>query len=280
MNSQDKLKTLFPNPEDVLKMFHINFNTGKIYRKDFWDRGIHRELGRATTNGNYRRISINCPHLTHIFKRGYVDVFAHRLIYYAHTGKLPEKVDHKRKDVEYLDSISNLTESDSIHNRWNTKKVNRRILKPEERTNNFPSDYKERKLKEYKGIYLAYGYYWALFDNKMLNENGFIHSILAVDFRNKFLKEEFMRRYGSLDNFPENALDIIDEQELFLEQMTQEALEKTEDYKLKQEKIKQEKQRRSDMASQRKLKKQQILKNKISVKVEDDPFDCIGKYDA
>ena len=114
----------------------------------------------------------------------------------------------------------------------------------EERTNNFPSDYKERKLKEYKGIYLAYGYYWALFDNKMLNENGFIHSILAVDFRNKFLKEEFMRRYGSLDNFPENALDIIDEQQLFLEQMTQEAVEKTDDYKLKQEKIKKEQEQR------------------------------------
>jgi hypothetical protein len=280
MNSQDKLKTLFPNPEDVLKMFHINFNTGQIYRKDFWDRGIHRELGRATTDKNYRRINVNCPHLTHIFKRGYIDVFAHRLIYYAHTGELPEKVDHKRKDIEYLDSISNLTASDSIHNRWNTKKVNRKILKPEERAKSFPSDYKERKLKEYKGIYLAYGYYWALFDSKMLNENGFISPILAVNFRNNFLKEEFIRRYGSLDNFPENALDIIDEQELFLEQMTQEALEKTEDYKLEQEKIKQEKQRRSDMASQRRLKKQQILKNKISIKVEDDPFDCIGKYDA
>jgi mannosyltransferase OCH1-like enzyme len=129
-------------------------------------------------------------------------------------------------------------------------------------------------LKEYKGIYFAYGYYWALFADKILNENGFISPILAVDLRNSFLKEEFIRMYGSLDNLPENALDIIDEQELFLEKMTQEEIEKTQDYKLKQEKIKQEKKRRSDMISQRKLK------NKISVKVEDDPFHCIGRYDS
>jgi hypothetical protein len=274
MNSQDKLKTLFPNKEDVLKMFHINFDTGQIYKKDFWDRKIPKVIGRPTSDENYRRINVNCPHLTHIFKRGYTDVSAHRLIYYAHTGKLPEKVDHKRKDVEYPDAISNLTASDSIHNRWNTKKVNRKILKPEERTTNFPSDYRERKLKEYKGIYFAYGYYWALFADKILNENGFISPILAVDLRNSFLKEEFIRMYGSLDNLPENALDIIDEQELFLEKMTQEEIEKTQDYKLKQEKIKQEKKRRSDMISQRKLK------NKISVKVEDDPFHCIGRYDS
>jgi hypothetical protein len=279
MNKQDKLKTLFPNKEDVLKMFHINFDTGQIYKKDFWERGIRKEIGRPTQDKNYKRVNVNCPHLTHIFKRGYVDVFAHRLIYYAHTGELPEKVDHRRKDVEYLDAISNLTTSDSIHNRWNTKKVNRKILKPEERTRNFPSDYRERKLKEYKGIYFAYGYYWALFADKILNENGFISPILAVDLRNSFLKEEFIRMYGSLDNLPENALDIIDEQELFLEKMTQEEIEKTQDYKLKQEKIKQEKKRRSVLSSQRKLKKQK-LQNKISVKVEDDPFYCIGRYDA
>jgi len=272
MKTQDKLEILFPNPQDVFKMFHIDFETGVIYKKDFWDRKIPKIIGRPTSDENYRRINVNCPHLTHIFKRGYTDVSAHRLIYYAYTGKLPEKVDHKRKDVEYPDAISNLATSDSIHNRWNTKKVNRKILKPEERTTNFPSDYRERKLKEYKGVYLAYGYYWALFNGKILNENGFICPILAVDFRNKFLKEKFIRMYGSLDNLPENALDIIDEQELFLQKITQEEMEKTEDYKIKQEKIKQEKKRRSDMASQKKLKKQQILKNKISVEVEDDPF--------
>ena len=278
MNSQDKLKAIFPNPEDIFKMFHIDFNTGKIYRKDFWDRGIPKELGRLTSNKDYRRINVNCPHLVHIYKRGYVDVSVHRLIYYAHTGELPEKVDHKQKGIEYPDAISNLTASDSVHNRWNTKKTNRKKLSPEQRVDNKPSAFRERILKQHRGIYFAYNYYWALFDNKIINENGFIHPIIAVNCRNEHLKKEFIKRYGSLDNFPENALDIIDEQELFLEQMTQEALEKTEDYKLKQEKIKQEKQKRSDMASERKLKKQK-LQNKISIKVVDDPFDCIGKYD-
>jgi hypothetical protein len=274
MKTQDKLQILFPNPEDVFKMFHIDFETGAIYIRKFWDRGIPKLIGRPTSDENYRRINVNCPHLTHIFRRGYTDVSAHRLIYYAGTGQLPEKVDHRRKDVEYLDAISNLATSDAIHNRWNTKKVNKKRLPPEQRVDKSPSAYRERMLKEYKGIYFAYGYYWALFADKILNENGFICPILAVDFRNKFLKEEFIRMYGSLDNLPENALDIIDEQELFLEKMTQEEIEKTEDYKLKQEKIKQEKKQRSDMISQRKLK------NKISVKVEDDPFDCIGKYDT
>jgi hypothetical protein len=86
-------------------------------------------------------------------------------------------------------------------------------------------------------------------------------------------KETCLTKYGT-ENYDE--LD----NKLFLEKMTKEEIEKTEDYKLKQEKIKQEKKRRSDMASQRKLKKQQILKNKISVKVEDDPFYCIGRYDG
>jgi len=274
MNKQDKIKILFPSPKDVFKMFHIDFNTGYIYLKRFWDQNIEKRTGRPTTDNLYQRVSVTCKHLDHIFKRGYTDVLAHRLIYYAYTGELPEKVDHRKKDVEYLDAISNLATSDAIHNRWNTKKVNKRISPPEQRVDNSPSSYRERKLKEYKGIYFAYGYYWALFANKILNENGFVCPILAVDFRNKFLKEEFIRMYGSLDNLPENALDIIDEQELFLEKMTQEEIEKTEDYKLKQEKIKEERKRRSDMISQRKLK------NKISVKVEDDPFYCIGRYDT
>ena len=274
MKTQDKLQILFPNPEDIFKMFHIDFETGAIYIRKFWDRGIPKLIGRPTSDENYRRINVNCPHLTHIFRRGYTDVSAHRLIYYAGTGQLPEKVDHRRKGVEYLDALSNLATSDAIHNRWNTKKVNKKRLPPEQRVDNSPSAYRERMLKEYKGIYFAYGYYWALFADKILNENGFICPILAVDFRNKFLKEEFIRMYGSLDNLPENALDIIDEQELFLEKMTQEALEKTEDYKLRQKEIKKEKQQRSNMVSRRKLN------NKISIKVEDDPFYCIGRYDT
>ena len=273
MNSQDKIKILFPNPKDVLEIFYIDFITGYIYLKKFWDKNIKKRVGRPTTNQLYSRVSVNCPHLTHIFKRGYTDVSAHRLIYYAHTGELPEKVDHREKNIEYPDAISNLTTSDSIHNRWNTKKVKRKRLSPEERVDNSPSSYKQRNAEEYRGIYIAYGFYWARFDGEIINENGFIHPILAVNCRNEHLKKEFIKMYGSLDNFPENALDIIDEQQLFLEQMTQEALEKTEDYKLKQKEIKKEKLQRSNMVSKRKLK------NKILVKVEDDPFYCIGRYD-
>jgi hypothetical protein len=279
MNSKDKLKAIFPNPQDIFKMFHIDFDTGYIYLRKPWDNNIEKRVGRPTTDNLYTRVNVNCPHLDHIFKRGYTDVLAHRLIYYAHTGDLPEKVDHKRKDVEYLDAISNLTASDSIHNRWNTKKVNRKRLSSEQRIDNSPSAYKQRNAQQYRGVYVAYGYYWARFDGKIINENGFIHEILAVNCRNKHLKKEFIKMYGSLDNFPENALDIIDEQELFLEQMSQEAIEKTSEYQEEQKVIKAEMKKKSDMASQRKLKKQEFLKNKISVKVEDDPFDCIGKYD-
>ena len=175
MNKQDKIKILFPSPKDVFKMFHIDFNTGYIYLKRFWDQNIQKRTGRPTADNLYQRVSVTCQHLDHIFKRGYTDVLAHRLIYYAYTGELPEKVDHRRKDGEYLDAISNLATSDAIHNRWNTKKVNKRISPPEQRVDNSPSSYRERKLKEYKGIYFAYGYYWALFANKILNENGFVH---------------------------------------------------------------------------------------------------------
>ena len=244
MNSRDKIKILFPNPEDVLKMFHINFETGKIYKKDFWDRDIPKEIGRAYGK-DYRRINVNCPNLTHIFKRGYTDVSAHRLIYYAHTGELPEKVDHMDKKIEYPDSISNLTTSDSIHNRWNTKKIKRKRLPPEERSDNSPSSYKQRNSEEYRGIYIAYGYYWAKFDDHIINENGFISPILAVNCRNKHLKKEFIKRYRSLNNFPKNALDILDKNELFLEQMSQEAIEKTPEYQEKQKSIKEQKKKRS-----------------------------------
>jgi len=270
MNSRDKIKILFPNPEDVLKIFHIDFQTGKIYKKDFWDRNIPKEVGRAYGK-EYRRINVNCPHLTHIFKRGYTDVSAHRLIYYAHTGELPEKVDHMDKKVEYPDSISNLTTSDSIHNRWNTKKIKRRKLPADQRVDNSPSSHRKRNLEEYRGVYLAYNYYWAKFDGDIINENGFISPILAVNCRNKHLKKEFIKRYGSLNNFPKNALDIIDKNELFLEQMSQEAIEKTPEYQEEQRLIKEQKKKRSEFNSSRKLNKE-----KISVKEELDPFDWLN----
>jgi len=271
MNSRDKLKTLFPNPEDVFKMFHIDFNTGYIYLKKFWNKKIEKRVGRPTTNNLYARVSVNCPHLTHIFQRGNTDVYAHRLIYYAYTGELPEKVDHKEKNIKYPDAISNLTTSDSVHNRWNTKKVKRKKLSPEERMDNSPSSYRQRNVEEYRGIYIAYGYYWAKFDGDIINENGFISPILAVNCRNKHLKKEFIKRYGSLNNFPENALDIIDKNELFLEQMSQEAIEKTLEYQEKQKLIKEEKRKRSEIKSRQKLNKE-----KISVKQELDAFDWLN----
>ena len=268
MNSQDKLKTIFPNKEDVFKMFHINFKTGQIYRKDFWDRDIHKEIGRPTTDKEYRRVNVNCPHLTHIFKRGYIDVSAHRLIYYAHTGELPEKVDHDKKDAEYLDGIANLRRSDAVHNRANTKKIKRKN----------PSG-RKRISEKYIGIYKAYKFYWTNYKNRIVNEKGFVSEILAANFWNKFAIKQYEKGYkdrGIFDfpPFPKSGLNLIDSNDLFLEQMTQEAVEKTEDYKLRQKEIKKEKQQRSDMISQRKLN------NKISIKVEDDPFYCIGRYDT
>ena len=271
MKTQDKLEILFPDPKDVFKMFHIDFNTGYIYLRKFWDQNIKKRTGRPTTGNLYQRVSVTCPHLSHIFKRGHTDVLAHRLIYYAYTGETPEKVDHSRKDVKYPDAISNLTTSDSVHNRWNTKKIKRKKISSEESANTSPSAHRQKNAEEYRGVFSAYNYYWAKFAGETINENGFISLILAVNCRNEYLKKEFFQRYGSLHNFPENALDIIDEQELYLEQMTQEELEKTEKYKLEQEKIRQ---KRLQMAEKRKIK------NKISVKVEDDPFDCIGKYDT
>lgn len=271
MKDNDKLKSLFPNPQDVFKIFHIDTETGFIYKKQFWDKGIKKRTGRSSSDRNYTRVSVWCPHLTHISKRGCVDVLAHRLIYYAFTGKLPEKVDHIRKGIKYPDALSNLRESDSFHNRLNTKKVIRKRLPKEERVDNTPSSFRQRVLKNFRGIYYAYKYYWALYDGKIINSNGFISPILAINCRNNFIKELFLKRYNSLDNFPENSIDVIDEGELFLEQMTQETIEKTYEYKQRQQEIKIEMKKRSQENSKRKLSK--------SVVLEADPFECIGKYE-
>jgi len=272
MNSKDKIKLLFDKPEDVFKMFHIDEETGYIYKKDFWDRGIKKRVGRLTPDKEYFRINVNCPHLTHIFKRGYIDVTAHRLIHYAFTGELPEKVDHIDKDIKYPDAPSNLRKSDSFNNRLNTNKIKRKIISEEERIDNRPSAFRERRLKEFRGIYYAYKYYWSIYNGEIINENGFISPLIAVSFRNNYLKEIYIGKYGSLKGFPENALDELDENELFLEQMLQESIEKTSEYKQRQEEIKIEMKKRS----------RETLKRKAQIpliKIEDDPFECIGKYD-
>lgn len=177
-------------------------------------------MGRKTTGGEYTRIDIPCPNHTHIWSRGYVDVLLHRLIYYAHYGFLPESVDHIEKNIKYTNALSNLRESDSFHNRWNVENIS----------------------GKFRGIDFRYGYYWAIIDKTQINENGFISEILAVDYRNKYIIRMFLERYGHLENFPEKALDKIDDNELFLDQMIQESIEKTETYKLKQLKIKNKRQ--------------------------------------
>lgn len=272
MNGKDKIKLLFDKPEDVFKMFYIDKETGYIYKKDFWERGVKKRIGRPTSNKEYSRININCPHLIHIFKRGYTDVSAHRLIHYAFTGELPEKVDHIRKDIKYPDAPSNLRKSDSFHNRLNTNKIQRKRVSDEERIDNTPSAFRERILKQFRGIYYAYKYYWVLYDKEIINPKGFISPILAVNYRNNYLQEIYIERYGSLKGFPKNALDNIDKNELFLDQMLQEAVEKTSEYKQRQEEIKIEMEKRS----------RETLKRKAQIpliKIEDDPFECIDKYE-
>jgi len=116
---KDKLKLLFPNPKQIFDFFHIDFETGKIYDKKFWDRGYKKELGRPAWNKtNYTRISVT--------KNGKsVDVLAHRLIYYAYHKKLPRLIDHI-KEIENKDAIFNLRASNSRLNRLKEKKVKRR----------------------------------------------------------------------------------------------------------------------------------------------------------
>ena len=271
MNAKDKIKILFNTPQDVFKLFHIDKEKGYIYNRNLWNKNKPKRVGRPTTGNLYTRISVSCPSLKHIFKRGHIDVMSHRLIFYAFTGKLPEKVDHIRKDIEYPDALSNLRESDSFHNRLNTNKIKRKRLSNEERTDNSPSAFRERILKNFRGIYYAYKYYWALYDKEILNSEGFVSPILAVNCRNNFIKKLYIEKYGSLKDFPENALDIIDENELFLDQMTQDAVQNTKDYKEKQKQIKLEMKKRSE----------ETLKRKISANISqtDCPFECIGKYE-
>lgn len=264
MNSEDKLKILFPNREDIFKVFHIDFNTGYIYLKKFWDRDIKKRVGRPTTDNFYTRVSVKCPNLVHIFKRGHTDVLAHRLIYYAHTGELPEKVDHDKKDAEYLDGIANLRRSDAVHNRANTKKIKKKNLSGRKRTS-----------EKYIGIYKAYKFYWANYKNKIVNEKGFVSEILAANFWNKFAIKQYEKGYkdrGIFDfpPFPKSGLNLIDSNDLFLEQMTQEAVEKTEEYKDSQIKIQNIKELKESKTQNTKAV------NKLVIKVDKNSFDWLA----
>jgi len=223
MNKKDKLEILFPNGrEDVFKMFHIDFDTGTIYVRKQYQKGKLKKIGRPTTGDLYYRVSINCPQHKDKWRTGVTDVLSHRLIFYAFHNFIPEKVDHDNKFDPYPDRIQNLKPSDSFHNRMNTPKA--------EVDFDSITDPIEREIRKYRAITYAHKYYWAKYGSKILNENGFISAILASNFRNEYLKQEFINRYGSLDNLPANALDKLDENELFFDQMLQEAKEMTEEY--------------------------------------------------
>jgi hypothetical protein len=246
--SEDKLKIIYDNPKDIFKHFYIDFYKGEVYNRQDWEKGKRNPLGRKRADGFYIRIDIPCPNHRHIWSRGFVDVLIHRLIYYAHTGIIPEKVDHINRDVQYPNAITNLRESDSFHNRWNVANTSGR----------------------YRGVEFKYGYYWAVLDKNIINENGFISEILAVNCRNEYIVRMFLDKYGHLNNFPEKALDKIDENELFLDQMIQESIERTEEYKNKHIEIQ---------------KRKQNMKNKGKKKYKDldlisiDPFEDIGRYE-
>ena len=269
---EDKLRLWFKDPKEIFNYFHIDFKKGIIYNKKLWDKGVLKECGRPADKG-YLRVSVT--------KNGKsIDVFAHRLIFYAFHGYLFEKIDHAEKDIKYPNAISNLRRSDAIHNRANTKKIKRKTKL--DRSQGYRKD---RVSERYIGIYKAYGFYWARYKNKIINKKGFISEILGVDCRNKFVIKEYEKRYkdqGIFDfpPYPESGLDFVDSGELFLDQMIQEVVEKTEEYQDKHKKIETYNKTRAESLQKKKLEKQ---KAKISAFckqeiVEEDPFDCIGKY--
>jgi len=203
---EDKLKVLFPDYKEIFNYFHIDFETGKIYDKKFWDRGYQKEVGRpAPSKGNYRRISIT--------KNGKsIDVLAHRLIYYAYHGELPPSVDHK-KEIKNKDSIHNLRASNGKLNRLKEEKTKRR-----------KKSKRSKVSKKYVGIMKRYSYWWPFYKGNFISDKGFISEELAVNSRNEFLLKE----YG--DYAKENIVRI-DENLLIEHQKLQKLEEEKETYK-------------------------------------------------
>jgi len=249
---EDKLAIIYPNYKDVLNDFHIDFQEGVVYSKKFWDKKIRRRIGRSTTNGEYTRVNINTPNHKHIWSRGNVDCMAHRLIHYAYDGTLCEIIDHKYKNFEKmkeklgnlvekaktLDTIHNLRASDSLKNRMNQSKIKK-----------IRETSKSKHSKEYVGVVERYGFYWVYHKKEYLNEQGFIHPYLAVDFRNKYILE----KYGDC---VEETIQEIDQEDLQLFKVAQEAVEKTQFYKTKHLEIMAEFEKRKEERSQNKIKKQ------------------------
>lgn len=262
---EDKLKILYPNYKDVLKDFHIDFEEGLVYRKHLWEKEIIRPMGRPATSGDYTRININCPHLKHIWARGYVDVFAHRLIKYAYDGTLAEVIDHRYKTMKKMqeelgDLVKNAKTLDTIHNIRATTPLGNRINQQKtSRKKNETISNKQKVLEGYIGITYKYDFYWAYHKKEILNDKGFIHPYLAVDFRNKFMIE----KYGEI---AQESLGKVNQKDLELFKTAQEAIEKTEDYKTKHIEIDIER-------SKRKLEN---LQNKIKQNKFTDYFEDLG----
>lgn len=128
-----------------------------------------------------------------------------------------------------------------------TKKV-RRIKKK----GRHPSDYRQRTLKDHIGVKTQYGYFWAVYKAKILNKNGFIHPLLAVHFRNQHLIQELGENIAK-------KLPKVNQKDLALFKIAQQAVEQTQDYKTKHIQIEIESKKRS----------LQSLKSKAQVKFVD-----------
>lgn len=251
---EDKLAIIYPNYRDILKDFHIDFEEGIIYSKKFWDKNLKRRLGRPTTNGEYTRISLNTPNHKHLWPRGNVDCMAHRLIKYAYDGTLCEIIDHKYKDfakmkeklgdlvgkAKTLDTIHNLRASDSLKNRINQPKIKK-----------VKENSKGKHLREYVGIVERYGLYWVYHKKEYINEQGFIHPYLAVDFRNKYMFE----KYGDC---VQETIQEVDQEDLELFKIAQEAVQKTKFYKTKHIEIMVEFEKRKEERLQNQIREQRF----------------------
>ena len=123
-----------------------------------------------------------------------------------------------------------------------TKKV-RRIKKK----GRHPSDYRQRTLKDHIGVKVQYGYFWAVYKGKILHKNGFFHPLLAVHFRNQYLIQELGESIAK-------KLPKVNQKDLALFKIAQQAVEQTQDYKTKHIQIELESKKRSLQSLKNKAK--------------------------
>jgi hypothetical protein len=218
---EDKLKILFPNPEQIFDFFHIDFQTGKIYDRKLWDKGYEKEVGRPAWNKtSYTRISVTKDGKS-------IDVLAHRLIYYAYHKELPILVDHI-KEIKNKDAIFNLRASNTKLNRLKEEKIKRRKKSKTSKVS-----------KKYVGIMKRYSYWWPFYKGNFISDKGFATEELALNCRNQFLLKE----YG--DYAKENIVNI-DKNILIEHQKLQDLEEQKQTYINKHNFIKVKKQIKND----------------------------------